>query len=434
MSATMSSPISQPRAVPEDKAILGALKLSEKGGGSNTDREKAKAQTEKAAAGLTDLAQRAAFLRLAEYFATRTRMKEIGQPLVPPLADILALGQAGLVQSAEFAWVHAGDAVLDFPPLELLVAATSPRMIDAVARKHRDLAAQALALVLEHPEVAETSAAFDWVAQHTKPKELAKLAPQLLSGHPRRRHLPAREEVLRVALLRDKSGNLMRTCLAIAKAQGPAFDRLRIAVNTTPKLLVQFIGGLPKTICGPDGEMAMQLLESWLPAFPKASPATRENLSGVLVALAGSLLRQPKRKDAQTHLLEALTRAAFPWLIEMEGAQDTSGFWLVARADDLAKTRKPIGNISHYGAGLLASSMEKARAGLAAEALLEALALNLGMEQVGSHGDSVSFDPNHHEDTVGGLLASDEATVSEPGWRLGDQLVRRAKVTPHSHA
>ena len=414
--------------------MLSALKRGEKAGGSNAEREKAKAQTEKATSGLNDPAQRAAFIRLAEYFATRTRMREIGQPLVPPLADILVLGQAGFVQSAEFAWAHAGDAVFDFPLSELLAAAPGARMLEAVARKHRDFAAQALALVLERPEVAETSAVFDWVAQHTKPKELAKLAPQLISGHPRRRHLPAREEVLRVALLRDKAGDLLRACLAIAKTHGPAFDRLRIAVNMTPKLLVQFIGGLPKTICGPDGEMAMQLLESWLPAFPKAASATREKLSGVLVALAGLLLRQPKRKDAQTHLLEVLARAAFPWLLAMEGTQDMSGFWVVARADDLAKARKPSGHISHYGAGLLASSMEKAKAGLAAEALLEALALNLGMEQIGARDESVNFDPNMHEDTVGGLLARDPATVSEPGWRIGDQLVRRAKVIPHSHA
>ena len=430
----MSSQTSPPRTVPEDKAILGALKLNEKAGGSSAAREKAKAQTEKVSAGMNDPAQRAAFVRLAEYFATRTRMKEIGQPLAPPLADILALGQLGFVQSAEFAWAHAGDAVLDFPLAELLSAAPSARMIEAVVRRHRDLPAQALALVLEHPDVAETSAAFDWVAQRTKPKELAKLAPQLLSGHPRRRHLPGREEVLRVALLRDKTGDLLRACLAIAKGHGPTFDRLRITIVTTPKLLVQFISGLPKTVCGPDAEIAMQLLESWLPSFPKTAPPAREELSGVLAALASVLLRQPKRKESQSRLLDALARSTFPWLLAMEEANNTSDFWLVTRADDLAQARKPSGNISHYGAGLLANSLEKAKAGLAGEALIEALALNLGMEQIAAGGEEVSFDPKLHEDVVGGLLAGDHATVSESGWRLGDQLVRRAKITPKNHA
>jgi hypothetical protein len=203
-------------------------------------------------------------------------------------------------------------------------------------------------------------------------------------------------------------------------------------VNTTPKLLVQFITGLPKTISGADGDVAIRLLDSWLPSFPKTAPAAREKLSGVLAALAGSLLRQPKRKEAQSQLLDALARSIFQWLLAMEDAKDTSGFWLVARADDLAQTLKPSGNISYYGAGLLASSMEKAKAGLAAEALLEALALNLGMEQITACGESVSFDPNLHEDTVGGLLAADQAIVTASGWRLGDQLVRRAKVTPAS--
>ncbi|MEP6671819.1 MAG: hypothetical protein ABJF10_21845 [Chthoniobacter sp.] len=430
----MSSTTATPRMAPEDKAALSALKLAEKAGTSNAEREKAKAQTDKAAAALVDPAQRAAFARLAEYFLTRGRMKEIGKPLPAPLADIMTLGQAGWVQTAEFAWGQAGDSVLDFPLAELLTSAPSARMLEPAARKHRDLTAQVLALLLERPEIAETSAAFDWLAQRAKTKDLAKLASQFLSGHPRRRHLPARESTLVAALLRDKAGDLLQACLPIAKNHPPAFDRLWIAVTTTPKLLTQFIAGLPKAVTGPDGDVAMQLLESWLPAFPKTSPVAREELSGVLINLAGLLLRQPKRKEAQSRLLDALGRNVFPWLLAMEESQGASGFWLVARAEDLAQARKPSGNISHYGAGLLASSMEKAKGGLTADALLEALALNLGMEQVTTGGENVSFDPNFHEDTIGGLLAGDPATVSEPGWRLGDLLVRRAKVTPQSHA
>jgi hypothetical protein len=185
-----------------------------------------------------------------------------------------------------------------------------------------------------------------------------------------------------------------------------------------------------KTASGPNGEVAVQLLESWLPSFPKTLPEGREYLSGVLAALVGGVLREPKRKDAKNRLLDAFARTTFPWLLAMEEARDTTNFWIVARANDLAQARKPSSNISLYGAGLIASSIEKAKAGLTGEALLKALALNLGMELIAESDDGVRFDPNIHEDTAGGLLKGDVATVTESGWRLGDQIVRRAKVTP----
>lgn len=418
----------------DDKAVLSAIKLAERAGGSNADREKAKAQSEKASAALNDHTLRAAFIRIFEYFATRDRMKEIGKPLTPPLGDILAIGRSGLVQSAEFAWMNAGDAVFDFPRSELLAAAPSARMLDSVARKHRDLTAEAFMYVLEHAEVAEISAAFDWVVQRAKPKDLARLAPQLISGHPRRRHLPQREEVLSAALLRDKGGDLLRACLAIAKTHGPAFDRLRTAVNTTPELLAHFIAALPKTICGPDGDVALQLFESWLPTFPKAAPAHRENLSGVVSTLAGHMLKLRKRKEPEQKLLLAISRSARQWLAEMQHTKDCAHFWLVADATELLAAEKPDAGLSHYGAGLVASSLDKAKSGVAGEPLLEALALNLGMEHIGISGEAVTFDPIHHEDTVGGLLAGVSAKIIEPGWRLGERIVRRSKVTPSNHA
>ena len=418
----------------DDKAVLSAIKLAERAGVSNADREKAKAQSEKASAALNDHTLRAAFIRIFEYFATRDRMKEIGKPLAPPLVDILAVGRAGLVQSAEFAWMNAGDAVFDFPRSELLAAAPSARMLDSVARRHRDLTAEAFMYVLEHAEIAEISAAFEWVVQRAKPKDLARLAPQLISGHPRRRHLPPREEVLITALLRDKGGDVMRACFAIAKTHLPAFDCLRIAVNTTPKLLIQFIASLPKAISGPDGEVALQLFESWLPTFPKAAPADRENLSGLVATLAGHLLKLRKRKDPEQELLFAISRNARQWLAEMQQTKDCAHFWLVADAPELLAAEKPDAGLSHYGAGLIASSLDKAKSGVAGESLLEALALNLGMERIGTSGEAVSFDPAHHEDTVGGLLTGVPAKIIEPGWRLGDRVVRRSKVTPSKNA
>jgi hypothetical protein len=430
----MTSPTPPQTRKLEDKALLSALKLCEKAGGSGTAREKAKSQADEVSARLPNLGERAACVRISEYFLTRRRMKEIGQPIAPPLTDILELGHAGLIQSCDFAWANVGDAVFDFPIEELLSAAPSVQTIEPFSRKHRDLIVRALALVTDHPEIADCSAVYDWLAQRAKPKDLTKLAGLLISDRIRSRHLPPGEDVLRTALLRDKAGDLLRACLGIAKENPPAFDRLRVTLVGTPKLVEHFIGCLPKTISGPNGDVAARMFEAWLPSFPETAVTARETLSGSLLTLAGQLLLLPKRKEIQNRLLELLANNVLPCLLVMEQAGATGGFWLLGRAQDLAEARKPTQNISRYGAGLLASSLEKAKSGFSAEPLLQALALNLGLEPISTAGENVSFDPTIHEDIAGGLLESNPARIVESGWRLRDEIIRRAKVTPLNHA
>ena len=96
-----------------DKNILAILKLGAKPNLSPADREKVRSQTSKAVAEMKESPARAALPMIMEYFQTCDRMAEIGQPLTPPLKEILSLGQFGYVESAGYAWTHAGDAVSD---------------------------------------------------------------------------------------------------------------------------------------------------------------------------------------------------------------------------------------------------------------------------------------------------------------------------------
>lgn len=63
---------------------------------------------------------------------------------------------------------------------------------------------------------------------------------------------------------------------------------------------------------------------------------------------------------------------------------------------------------------------------------LECLAHNLGLTEIGVEHLIVSYRPLEHEDTVGGMLPGDEATILRPGWKHKDTVLIRAKVKPSS--
>ncbi len=49
---------------------------------------------------------------------------------------------------------------------------------------------------------------------------------------------------------------------------------------------------------------------------------------------------------------------------------------------------------------------------------LECLAFNVGMRDIETVGDIVSYDPFRHEDMVGGYLRGDNVTVVTSGWLI----------------
>lgn len=86
--------------------------------------------------------------------------------------------------------------------------------------------------------------------------------------------------------------------------------------------------------------------------------------------------------------------------------------------------------ITVRGAQLIANAMVRARQGLSAEALLEALALNVGMEEIGKVGEKIRYDYRIHEDIEGGMLKGDKGTIINVGWRLGEVVIKRAETKP----
>ena len=86
--------------------------------------------------------------------------------------------------------------------------------------------------------------------------------------------------------------------------------------------------------------------------------------------------------------------------------------------------------ITTEGAIRLVVSLRQLERGLHPIAVMKALAHNLGMTRLHDEGEKITFNPFQNEDTVGGLIRGDPCEVTHCGWRLGNNLIARAKVKP----
>lgn len=86
--------------------------------------------------------------------------------------------------------------------------------------------------------------------------------------------------------------------------------------------------------------------------------------------------------------------------------------------------------ITTEGAIRLIVSLRQLERGLHPISVMKALAHNLGMKRFHDEGEKITFNPLQHEDTVGGLIRGDPCEVVQCGWKLGNNLIARAKVKP----
>ncbi|SRR6266540_565921 len=417
-----------------DKAVLAALKRAEKASESSANREKARIAIQEVTAELKEPSIKDSLSRISDYFFSRKRMREIGKKSSAPLMDFIALGTGGFLKSMEFCWANISKDDFSLPLDELVAVAPSPKIIDIAVKKEPDLRARMLAGLLDKPRLAAKSAALDWFVTKGKTPELVKLVPLLVSLRERVPYLLSAEQLFTKALSKDKSGKLLRACLILATSDSASFAQLRSLVRMEPKLFPMLVAALPKTISDLDGKMAVDLFESLVSEFPKVPAKLREELSGSIAVLVGRVLKRKRRKPLEQRIVEIVGSNLSGWLAAMEKLSSPSGFWLIASADAFLQARNANGQVSPYAAGLVASSIAKAKEGFGADALLEALAINFGMEPFGEVGGRITFDARLHDDTAGGLLPGHDATVRERGWKLKEQVVQKAKVVPSHDA
>ena len=416
------------RAQHADASALRVLKLAAKPKPSGAERDRLQKLSGDATSQIKDDAVREAFLRLAGYFRQRERLAEIGQGQAAPVQDLLFIGRFGMVRTAEFAASQLQNELQELPLEQIIGSAPSAQFVEPFAKRAGGIGNRIAQSIAADAKLGDSSAAMDWLVRRGKPAEIAIVAALLVSNRERLPHLISYPDLLPVALKRDKGAVILQSCLRGVEEEQTARERLIHTIADDPKLVANLLKAGPKLLRSRYANFVPQVLQRWATNFATLDGPMREPFAIALGSFWLALLKRKKRAPTEQHLLDALSTMCSDALRKISASKDSDRFWIVAKAADLVASLASGEHVTPYGAGLIASTLEKAAAGMSGQALVEALASNVGMTPIGSAGEQIVFNPEQHEDTSGGLLPNDVAVIKASGWSLGDRVIRRAAV------
>jgi len=433
--------IARPDVMEEiDPNLLKAMKSAAGHDGSSKSREKSQEHLRSAIVGMRSPEAVKAANTIFEYLLTRKRRKEIGNPLAAPIPEIAAIRE--LPRSHEFVM---GELITDSPPntFDELLELSPPygvinlwlKNVEAAPKKEEGKAkAEALRKQLldaTEQDVGRSvgSGLAEWFVENLPAESLLKALPvvdALFSSMDRGK----RAVVVRKAIHRDRSGNFLLRCVQEAATNTDRISDFAEIIRMDSKTLEKVVELLPKALQGDDsgrlGEMVPLLFDSVI----RSDGAKKRYETGRIISLFGTLLKIEAESPGLTVALDGL-RELFEKLESLRSAEDVSGGaqWVVKRVGSLEKRESnETRMLTLEQANLIAAGIERLRENSGAVGVIEALALNLGLEQIGSPEDQVRFDPLIHEDTVGGILPGDRTSVIRPGWKLGESVILRATV------
>lgn len=423
-----------------DSSLQKALKSAASYDGTPKSRERAQEHLRTVLDGIREPGTAGAAKSIHEYLLARRRRKEIGDPVSPPLKDLLAL--RSLERSYELA---LGELVADSPDLEcgeLLQMAPSLRVIEAWLKSAEERHAKAgdetgvtspkeelIGFVKRDPDSAAACGLGEWFMGNVAAESLMETIPVLLAAFCQKGE-NRKEAMVRKALSRDRNGNLLLRCVNEVATSAERLVDLAGVVRNDDKTLVKVLEMIPKALLGSEdgrlGELVPMLFEN----VDREKGVRRRQECGLLVELYGKLLGAEGESVGLRVALAGLDDLfrRFDSLAESEG-KGSEPLWVVKAAGAPTQTRIDLlPALTLDQAKLLAAAVERLRENPGAIGVVEALAANLGLESVGASDGEVRFDPLVHEDMVGGMLPGDRAVIRRPGWKLGDYLILRATV------
>lgn len=337
--------------------------------------------------------------------------------------------KAHMIKTSEYFFGKHIAQFLNLPVEEVFDCAATPRALnkwvgkgpDAAHRKE-DLARFALE---DHARSAKSTLAL-WFIESCPLDQLPNAVPCILQAlSPRPYSTP--QELLSAALKRDASGNFLAQLIhSVAETEG-SFERLTDLYSVEDGLFEVTMEPLVSAAANLPGDIMTTFATAILSAFgARVIGRADRKWSATLLGFAAVAMSRPDSEGIRS-LLTAINAASLSRSIGAEGGdgnQDICGIRYLPAADpDSFK-------ITERGARLLTLVIEHIRQGQNPLLSFEAAALNLGMTHVASPGQFVVFDPQRHEDTVGGLIRGTEAAALSSGWELRGCIIERAKVKP----
>jgi hypothetical protein len=367
-----------------DPSVHRALKSAASYDGTPKSRERAVEQLRTALEGIRDPEPAAAAKSIHEYLLARRRRKEIGDPVSPPLKDLLAL--RSLERSYELA---LGELVADSPDLEcgeLLQMAPSLRVIEAWLKSAEERRVKAgddtrsappkeelIKFVKRDPDLAAACGLGEWFVGNVPADSLLETLP-LLAAAFSLKVANRRETLVNKVIFRDRSGNLLLRCVHEVATTAERLRELARIIRTDAKTLQKVLDLLPDALLGSEDGRLGELVPMLFDDLCRSKGSRRRLGNGMAVALFGLLLAVEGESTGLKVALEGLRELFQEFESQAETGNDERDFlWVVKQT---GAPKKPEHDrrqtLSLEQANLLGAAVERLRANPGAIGVMEA--------------------------------------------------------------
>ena len=365
------------------------------------------------------------FEQIRYHWHENTRLPEVeyGRTVAELLRSGLPLAAAGM-------FVACVDSFAKLELQEVTSLAPSAGCADAWVKAKKANRKSIQKAVAAAPESFYGSALADWFVAKAPVKNALNFARLALSQRSRPAHLPAGRELLIAVLKRDRK-NVLGDALAheAIRSQEAVVELLTAAVAYPKSLepLARSLGyavasGADPATVGVVAEALEDVIQSEDPGVAKLASQLGAHVVTTWRLAAGTKAGASTEQRLQQFASKVLVGAQAGSRPELWIACPSG---LISEALDSGE-----GKVSSQGALEVALALRAAQTGADAGDALWTFAFNVNIREMGTPGDSLSFDPRLHEDVKGGLLRGDVARVLRCGWEYGGRVLVRTQVEP----
>jgi len=364
--------------------------------------------------------------KIGDFCLQRGRMTELGGQVDFPMEQFLKVAREGLDETAQFVLSNSLNSFVDLPVETLMAIVKSPAVLDKIAKGRKGLLAESVSLFQTQPQLSSGLPGFLWVAKKAKIEQLFPLLPQLsdsTTGSAESLNL------LTALLTRDKSGKAIARLIALIAKSEISSERLVEGLRKSLIAAINFLRILPKLALKQYGDCAADVFANWSKYLETVPDSERTIISGALAALGGGLLQKKRLNSVEESILTSVRSGGERLSLQIGG--DVDGFWALLPINRDIQSTSGSFAVSPEAARLFVESMLKLESGrYQASEVFEALAINMGLSPLENHGAKVDFNPDQHEDAIGGLLRGQPAEVLRRGWTFQGVTILKSKVQP----
>jgi len=364
--------------------------------------------------------------RVGEYYLQRERMKDLGEPFNFPIEHFLKFASKGLTATTQFVVTDSPGAFVDVPVETLMTAINSTALLEKICKRRKSLLAEAISLFQSQPQLSSELPGFLWVATKAKIEQLFPLLPELSDYAAGK---AGNSDLLTALLIRDKSGKAISRLIVLSAKGEISMEPLVEGLRKSPIAAINFLRILPKLAARQYADHASRVLVAWLSHLIEVLVPERQMISGALAVLSGGFLQKKRLNPTEQAILNIIQSATED--LGFQIASDVQNFWVFLPLKREMHAFSAAATVSSEAARLIVESLLKLESPRYQPAdVFQALALNLGLSAQGELGAQTDFNPDQHEDGIGGLLRGQPCEVVRLGWSFQSKTMLKTKVNP----